>query len=182
MCKAQNYESWRDATQADLAPTARDSTIWDSMPTLKQRIIILEEKVEKIEKYIRQRKQTKNQENGNFAEFDKLNKERFLEKPKELYLAVDLIYYFRQQSHLAGRPQPIFSWATFRKAEKVCKALLATLPVSRALDYIDYVVQGQKNMENPNIFILTSGWSQRWLNEMDEWLEDRRAARWSKNA
>jgi len=150
--------------------------------TIEQRIETLEEEIETIKRYIKRRTQTKKRKDADFIQFDVRNRKRFLKKSKELYLAIDLIYYFRQQSKEAGRPQPIFTWATWKKHESVAKALYAhfSRDMSRACDYIDYVIFGQGNVKNPNFILLTSGWSQRWLSEMSEWLMDRKAASWNK--
>ena len=150
--------------------------------TLEDRIESLEEEIEKIKGHIKQRTRTKKRKDADFIEFDARNRKQFLKKSKELYLAIDLIYYFRQQSNLAGRPQPIFTWATWKKNETVAKALYNhfSQDMDKACDYIDYVTFGQKNVENPNFILLTSGWSQRWLAEMSEWLIDRKAASWNK--
>jgi len=150
--------------------------------TLEEKIESLEERVEKLEQYNKQRRGTKKRKDADFIEFDVRNKKLFTKKSKELYLAIDLIYYFRQQSNLAGRPQPIFTWATWKKYETVAKALYNhfSQDIDKACDYIDYVIFGQRNVENPNFILLTSGWSQRWLAEMEEWLMDRKAASWNK--
>lgn len=150
--------------------------------TLEQRIESLEKKVEKLELYSKQRTRTSKRKDKDFIEFDARNRKRFLKKSKEIYLAIDLIYYFRQQSNMAGRPCPVFTWATWKKYEAVAKALYNhfSQDMDKACDYIDYVVYGQENVENPNFILLTSGWSQKWLAEMGEWLLDRKAASWNK--
>jgi len=150
--------------------------------TLERRIESLEQEIKEIKRYIKQRTRTKKRKDADFIEFDKKNIKRFLKKPKELYLANDLIYYFRQQSNLAGRPCPVFTWATWKKYEKGAKALYNhfSQDMNKACDYIDYVILGQENVDNPNFILLTSMWSQKWLSEMSEWLLDRKAASWNK--
>ena len=150
--------------------------------TLEQRIESLEREIKEIKRHIKQRTRTKGRKDKDFIKFDARNRKRFLKKPKEIYLAVDLIYYFRQQSNLAGRPCPIFTWATWKKHETVAKALYNhfSQDMDKACDYIDYVIFGQENVENPSFILLTSGWSQKWLSEMGEWLLDRKAASWNK--
>lgn len=147
---------------------------------MEKRINSLEKRIERIEKYIKQRKGMKKSKDENFIEWDSKRKEMFLKTPQELYSAQDLIYYFRQESKRAGRSIPIFTWASFKKAERICSALLDKYPASRCCRYIDYVIHGQTDIESPNIFLLVSGWSQKWFGELDEWLADRLASNRNK--
>ena len=142
---------------------------------MEEKIQSLEKRIEKIEKYIKQRNKTKESEKENFIEWDTKRKESFLKTPQELYSSQDLVYYFRQESKRAGRPVPIFTWGLFKKAEKLCSALLDKYPANRCCRYIDYVIHGQTDIEKPSIFLLVSGWSQKWFGELDEWLDDQQA-------